>query len=106
MFGYTAHFENLIELTVKIEDASFTHKIKSVEFNNEEIQLDPTDMFKPRKILKYKLSPGRYVMRWTTEKTISKWSDEPIKNFEKIVVLENGDGIVRINLKGDAISMY
>jgi hypothetical protein len=104
--GFGAHFENLINLTIKIEDASYSHKIKTLEFNEEEITLDVSDMFKPRKILQQKLPPGRYLLNWSTEKTPVKWSEEATKTFEKIIVLEHGDGVVRVNVKGDAISMY
>lgn len=106
LLGHAAHFENLIDLTIKIEDASYGHKIKSLQFNNEEITLDASDMFKPRKILQYKLAPGRYMLNWSTEKTPAKWSEDSTKIFEKIIVLEHGDGIVRVNVKGDVISMY
>jgi hypothetical protein len=104
--GFGAHFENLIDLTIKVEDASFSHKIKALQFNEEEITLEASDMFKPRKILQYRLPPGRYMLNWSTEKTPVKWSEEATKNFEKIIVLEHGDGVVRVNVKGDVISMY
>ena len=101
-----AHFENPVDLTIKVEDGSFNLKIKEVKFNNEDIKLDPPDMFKPRKLMQTKLQPGRYTLSWITEKTQIRWSEEPIKTHEKIIVLENGDSTVRINIKGESISMY
>jgi hypothetical protein len=101
-----AHFENLVDLTFKVEDASFCIKMKSLKFNDEEIKLDPSDMFRSRKVLQYKLPPGRYFLYWSTEQTSARWSDPPVKNHEKILVLESGDGIVRVNIKGDSISIY
>ena len=106
MIAFGAHFENLIDLTIKVEDGSFTIRVKSLQFNGEEIKLDPSDMFKPRKIMQYKLSPGRYILNWSTEKNPVKWTEESAKNFEKILVLEHGDGIVRVNIKGETITMY
>jgi hypothetical protein len=106
MNAFGAHFENLIELTIKVEDASYSHRVKTLHFNGEEIKLDPSDMFKPRKILQYKLPPGRYTLIWTTEKTPIRWSEDSIKRFEKILVLEHGDGVVKINLKGENVSLY
>lgn len=103
---FAAHFENLIDLTIKAEDASFNLKMRSLKFNGQEIELDAPDMFKPRKQIQFKLPPGRYILNWSTEKVPAKWEKEPIKEHEKILVLENGDGIVRVNIKGDFIQMY
>ncbi len=101
-----AHFENPVDVSLKIEDASFHLKIKDLKFNGEDIQLDPSDMFKPRKVMQFKLQPGRYALAWTTERSQTRWSETPIKHHEKIVVLEGGDSTVRISIKGDAITMY
>lgn len=101
-----AHFENPIDLTVKIEDGSFNLKIKDFNFNGEVINLDPSDMFKPRKVFQLRLQPGRYPFNWTTEKSQVRWSEEPQKFHEKIIVLEHGDSQIRINIKGDTITMY
>jgi len=106
MIGFGAHFENLIDLTIKVEDASYNNRVKSLQFNGEEVKLDASDMFKPRKILQYKLPPGRYMLNWTTEKSPTKWTEDAIKNFERILVLESGDGIVRVFVKGEGITMY
>lgn len=95
-----------MDLTLKIEDGSFNLKVRDFKFNGEEIHLDPPDMFKPRKILQLKLQPGRYSFSWTSEKKQVRWSEEPLKLHEKILVLENGDSVVKINIKGDVITMY
>lgn len=100
-----AHFENLIALSIKVEDAAYNFKVKSLRFNGEEVPLDESDIFKPRKMVQYKLQPGRYILNWTTEKSTVRWQDEPIKENERILVLESGDIQVRITIKGDAISL-
>jgi hypothetical protein len=104
--AFAAHFENPVELTIKVEDGSFNLKVKDLKFNGEEIKLDPSDMFKPRKIFQTKLQPGRYSLVWSTEKTQTRWSEEPTKLHEKTLVLESGDTLVKINIKGDVITMY
>ena len=101
-----AHFENLVDLTIKVEDANYNLKVKSLRFNGLEIQLDPPDLFKPRKLLQYRLPPGRYALNWASEKTGGRWQEEGTKTHERILVLESGDQIVRISIKGDAISLY
>ena len=104
---FSAHFENLVDVTIKVEDASFNLRVKAVKFNNQEIKLDDPDMFKPRKIMQVKLTPGRYMLTWSTEKLgtlIGKTS--PITEHERIVVLESGDASVKINIKGDSVSLY
>lgn len=106
-FLLAAHFESLVDLTVKVEDASFNLRVKNVTFNNQEIKLDDPDMFKPRKTTQYKLSPGRYMLTWATEKGGAIWgTTSPITEHERIVVLESGDVSVKINIKGDAVSLY
>jgi len=107
IYLFSAHFENLVDLTIKVEDASFNLRVKSVKFNNQEIKLDDPDMFKPRKIAQLRLTPGRYMLNWSTEKSgtlIGKTS--PITEHERIVVLESGDITVKINIKGDTVSLY
>lgn len=107
LFLFSAHFENLIDLTIKVEDASFNHRVKSISFNNQEIKLDDPDMFKPRKISQHHLSPGRYMLTWTTEKSGTLIANaSPLTKHEKIVVLESGDVSVKINIKGDTVSLY
>lgn len=102
-----AHFENLVDLTVKVEDASFNLRIKNVKFNNQDIKLDDPDMLKPRKTAQYKLPPGRYMLNWSTEKGGAVWGNaSPITEHERIVVLESGDVSVKINIKGDTVSLY
>lgn len=103
---FSAHFENFVDVTIKVEDASYTIKIKSFKFNGEVIALDPSDNFKPRKLLLKRLSPGRYVIAWTAEKSSPRSAHEPPKEYERILVLESGDSTVRISVKGDTISMY
>ncbi len=103
---FAAHFENPVDLTIKVEDGSFNIKIKELKFNGEEIKLEPSDMFKPRKIFHAKLQPGRYSLVWSTEKTQIRWSEDPTTMHEKILVLESGDTVVKINIKGDVITMY
>lgn len=100
-----AHIENLVVLTFKVEDMAYNFRIKSLSFNGLEIPLDESDMFKPRKVMEYKLPPGRYMLNWTTEKT-GRWQDQPIQNHERILVLESGDNTVRVAIKGDVISLY
>lgn len=100
-----AHFENLIDLSIKVEDASYNFRVTSLRFNGEAIPLDESDIFKPRKSLQYKLQPGRYMLNWTTEKSTVRWQDEPVKEHERILVLESGDHQVRISIKGDAVSL-
>lgn len=100
-----AHFENLIDLFIKVEDAAYNFRVTALRFNGEEIPLDESDIFKPRKSLQYKLQPGRYMLNWTTEKSTVRWQDEPIKEHERILVLESGDHQVRISIKGDSISL-
>lgn len=104
---FSAHLENFIDVTIKVEDASFNLKVKNVSFDNHEIKLDDSDMFKPRKIFQQRLTPGRYILSWSTEKsgTLSA-NSSPTTNHEKIVVLESGDAQVRINIKGDSVSLY
>lgn len=103
---FAAHFENLIDVTIKAEDASFSLKMKSLKFNGEELVLEPSDLTKPRKLVQYKLPPGRYILNWSTEKVPAKWVADPVKEHERILVLENGDGLVRVNIRGDTIQMY
>jgi hypothetical protein len=101
-----AHIETLIDLTIKAEDASYYHRIKSLRFNGLEITLDAPDMFKPRKTVDYKLPPGRYMLNWSTEKSGGRWQEEGNKSFERILVLESGDTAVRVAIKGDTITLY
>ena len=101
-----AHFENLVDLTLKVEDAAYNLRIKSMRFNGLDIPLDASDLFKPRKIVQYKLPPGRYMLNWSTEKNGARWQEEAVKNHERILVLETGDHIVRIGIKGDDVSIY
>ncbi|MCE5316022.1 MAG: hypothetical protein LLG04_01490 [Parachlamydia sp.] len=100
-----AHFENMIDLSIKVEDAAYNFRVKSLRFNGVEVPLDESDIFKPRKVMQYKLQPGRYMLNWTTEKSTVRWQDEPIKDHERILVLESGDNLIRITIKGDAISL-
>lgn len=111
MFAFThlsaAHFEQIVELTLKVEDQAYNLKIKSVNFNGQEIPLEnPNDMFKPRKEIRFKLPPGRYPLTWSTDKGGPKWAETPPKVHERILVLESGDSIVKINIKGDTVSLY
>lgn len=101
-----AHFENLVDLTIKVEDPSYNISIKSLKFNNQDVKLDEPDMFKPRKELKMTLSPGRYPITWVVEKGQGKWADEKPKVIEKILVLESGDSVVKINIKGETVNLY
>lgn len=101
-----AHFESLVDLTVKVEDAAYNFRIKSLRFNGLDIPLDESDIFKPRKVLQYRLQPGRYLLNWTTEKSGGRWQDEPVKTHERILVLESGDNQVRVAIKGDAVTLY
>ncbi len=101
-----AHFENLVELTVKVEDAGYNLKIKSLRFNGLEVPLEEPDLFKPRKVLQYQLQPGRYLLNWSTEKSSGHWQEQGVKVHERILVLESGDNLVRVGIKGDTIVMY
>lgn len=101
-----AHFENLVELTIKVEDQSFNLKIKNVSFNGEQIKLDDPDNFKPRKLISYKLPPGRYMLNWSTEKGVQRWGSDSVAQHEKILVLESGDTSVKISVKGDVATFY
>ena len=103
---HAAHFENLIDLTIKLEDPSYNVSIKSFKFNNQEIQLDEPDMFKPRKVLNLKLPPGRYPLIWVVEKGGGRWSDQKPAVIDKILVLESGDTVVKINIKGETVNLY
>jgi hypothetical protein len=96
----------MVELIIKVEDASYSLKVVDVAFNNEAIPLEAANMFKPRAEKKYKLAPGRYMLVWRTEKGTGRWSDEPIINHERILVLESGDSVVRVNIKGDGVTLY
>jgi|GEM_PF-4523858 len=101
-----AHFENLVDLTIKVEDPSYNVSVKSLKFNNQEVKLDEPDMFKPRKEMKVTLPPGRYPIVWVVEKGQGKWADEKPKSFEKILVLESGDQVVKVNIKGESVTLY
>jgi hypothetical protein len=102
-----AHFENMVELTIKIEDASFNHKVRSFKFNDEEIKLDDPEMFKPRKIFTSRLRPGRYMLSWSTVKGGAVWNNNsPVTEHERILVLEGEDIAIKINIKGDSITLY
>ena len=101
-----AHFESHVQLTIKVEDLNYNLTVKSLKFNGEEIKLESPDMFKPRKEIQIKLTPGRYPLVWTTQKGNPKWSEDPPKTFEKILVLESGDTAVRINIKGENVTLY
>lgn len=101
-----AHFENLVDLTIKVEDPSYNVSIKSMKFNNQEVKLDEPDMFKPRKELNLKLPPGHYPLVWIVEKGGGKWSDTKPTTIEKILVLESGDTVVKINIKGETVNLY
>ncbi len=103
-----AHFEHMIDLTITVEDVGFNLSVKSVKFNGQEIKLDAPDMFKPRKEAKYRLAPGRYILNWTTEKGGGgpKWATEVPVDHERILVLESGDTSVKVNIRGDNISLY
>lgn len=104
--GFAAHFENMVDLTIKAEDAAYNLRIKSLRFNGLEVGLEESDLFKPRKVLQYKLQPGRYMLTWTTEKSGGRWQDDGIKTHERILVLESGDNVVRVGIKGDVIALY
>ena len=101
-----AHFESLVELTLKIEDPSYNVTVKSLKFNNQDVKLDEPDMFKPRKEFKVVLPPGRYPIIWTVEKGQGRWADEKPKVIEKILVLESGDSVVKVNIKGETVNLY
>lgn len=101
-----AHFENYIDVTLKVEDMSYNLVVKSVTFNGEEVPLDKADFFNPRKIVQYKLLPGKYMLTWKTQKGTGKWADEGIILHERILVLESGDTTVRVNIKGTSITLY
>ena len=101
-----AHFEQMVDLTIKVEDAGYSLKVKALRFNGLEVALDEPDLFKPRKVLQYKLPPGRYMLNWSTEKSSAQWHEDGTKAHESILVLESGDSLVRVGIKGDAISMY
>lgn len=101
-----AHFETLVEVTLKIEDPNMYTRVKNVKFDGNDIILDDPDMFKPRKLLTQKLTPGRYMINWSTEKSNPKWSEQPVINNERILVIEGGDTAVKINIRGDIISLY
>ncbi len=102
-----AHFENLVNLTVKIEDANFNLKIKNAKFNGQELRLEESEFSKPRSVTAYKLPPGRYIVQWSTHKPAMRFANEPaFIEHERILVLENGDTIVRISIKGDTIAIF
>jgi len=101
-----AHFENMVDLTIKVEDAAYNLRIKSLRFNGLEVTLGEPDFLKPRKVLQYKLQPGRYLLNWSTEKSGGHWQDQGIKTHERILVLESGDNLVRVGIKGETITMY
>ncbi len=103
----SAHFENFIELTIKIEDLNFKLKVSNVKFNGEEIPLDEPHPFKPRKVATFKLPPGRYTLTWTTERISFKLPNEsPTTDHSRILVLEGGDTVVHVSIKGEAINLY
>jgi hypothetical protein len=101
-----AHLENKVDLHIKVEDGSYTLHVKEFRFNGEEIKLEDHDMFKPRKAVSYKLPPGRYYVNWSTEKGFGKWKEGDVKEHERIVVLESGDSVVRLSIKGENIAIY
>lgn len=101
-----AHFENLVTLTIKVEDANMYTRVKSLKFEGVEIPLDESDMFKPRKVHTTKLVPGRYMLYWSTEKSNAKWGEAPVVEHEKVLVVESGDVTLKINIKGDAVSLF
>lgn len=101
-----AHFENPVDLTIKIEDPNMYTRVKEVKFDGNEIKLDESDMFKPRKVYTQKLIPGRYHLTWSTEKSNPKWGEQAVTDFQKIVVIEGGDSVIRINIRGETISLY
>ncbi len=107
LFSFAAHFENLVDLTIKIEDVNLKIKITNLNFNGEEVKLDEPDLFKPRKIARYRLPPGRYMLNWTTEKAGTKFANEsPSENHERILVLERGDITINVTIKGNAINLF
>jgi hypothetical protein len=100
-----AHFESPVAVTIKVEDMSYQLRVKALSFNGEEIALDEPDFFRPRKVVCYKLQPGKYVLNWTSQKGGGKWADKENKH-ERILVIEGGDTEVRIHIKGDSITLY
>lgn len=101
-----AHFENLVTLTIKVEDPNMYTRIRSVKFDGDDIALDESDMFKPRKVYTTKLIPGRYMLYWSTEKSNPKWGEQAIVEHEKVLVVERGDSTLRIGIKGDAVTLF
>ena len=104
---FAAHIENLVSINLKIEDVNFKTQMKSVVFNGESIELDPSELFKPRKAVNYRLPPGRYIVQWSTEKVGVKLANDPPPMLnEKIIAIESGDKDVRISIKGNSITLY
>lgn len=103
-----AHLEQMVDLTVTIEDVGFNLSVKNVKFDGQELKLESPDMFRPRKEAKYRLAPGRYMINWSTEKGGGgpRWASEVPRVHERILVLESGDTTVKVNIRGDTISLY
>lgn len=96
-----------VEITLRIEDADFKQKIiKEISFADKMIELEPATIKDFRKEVKFKLMPGLYNLKWTTQTGDISWVAKNEKIHDFIIEIEKKDQVVHIRVRGDTVSLY
>lgn len=95
------------EVCLRIEDVDFKKKVvASVNFAGEEIDLEESGISDYRKDVKFKLMPGIYCLKWTTQVGDIAWIPKEERTHERLIEIEKKDIVVHIKIRGDDLSLY
>ncbi len=92
-----------IELIVRDSPEAGGPQIKTVIFNDKEIQLKPRDIYGGRGTAGFQLSPGKYNLSWTVQRDLRVWPR--FLTHEEEVTLDPRDLWLQIEIVGDDVSI-
>jgi hypothetical protein len=92
-----------VQLIVKDATDSSGPQIVSVTFNGKNVPLQPRDIYGNRGAASFQLKPGKYRLRWRTNRDKFAWPRT--LNHEEIVEISPRDLWLQVTIQGDTASI-
>ncbi|HEX2583208.1 MAG TPA: hypothetical protein VHL30_03740 [Chlamydiales bacterium] len=93
-----------VEVLVRDSDDPSGPQIVSVDFNKNNVPLQPRDIYGNRGSGSFQLSPGKYKLRWVTNQNKEAWP-RTITHEEEVTISPR-DLWIQIQIEGDKASIH
>lgn len=106
--SYAVIIAKMIEVHLSIEDGDMHQAvITNVKFDHQDVDMSKKSFMHPKISKVFTVTPGQYVVEWTTEKNENPWggSKETLKH-SRALIFEMSDAVVYINIRGETIRTY